>query len=371
MTLPFSKNTAPTRRGFLKGAAVAAMGSFVGIIGKGCAHFTRNKEYPHKYYTSWDCGCTGGPVPPHNSDHAVLRWLGSVNFEICYRDQVFLFNNYYDKAPQSLRGTWRYPDIGFRAKDVNRATAIFVGHAHFDHMADTAQVAKQTGAQVFCHTTVHDKLISQGLKSNQITQIKKGDVFNFNGVNVEAVHMYHSALFNTIMPSESVDQYHNLMEKEWGNPPLTEEQKSEIEAIRAKGSWDEDIKEYGTYGFLFTFGDNFTAFMYDSHNPVLTDSFKEVMKRQGSIDIGTVGYQGGTAERLSEYVWPVVLAYKAKYLWPAHNDVTPPGRGHVATQHLAQVAKNTFPDRHTIISLYREPVCFDIKKHKRISIDME
>jgi L-ascorbate metabolism protein UlaG (beta-lactamase superfamily) len=294
-----------------------------------------------------------------------------VNFEICFRDQVFLFSNYYDKAPQSLRGTWRYPDLGFAAKDVTRATAIFVGHAHGDHMSDTAQVARQTGAPVFGHRTVHDKLVTQGIDTGRVTQIKNGDVFNFRGVTVEAVHMYHSSLFNTIMPSETVDQYRALMEAEWAHPPLTAEEKAEMAAIRAKGSRDPDIREFGTYGFLFTFGGGFTAFMYDSHNPVLTEEFQAVMARLGSVDVGTVGYQGGTAERLSEYVWPVVLAYQAKYLWPTHNDVTPTGRQHVAVQHLAQIAKNKFPDRHTIISLYREPVCFDIRKHKRISLDME
>jgi L-ascorbate metabolism protein UlaG (beta-lactamase superfamily) len=361
----------PARRGFLKNITAAAVGGAAAGIAPACAHFTHHAEHPHGYRTSWECGCTGGPVPHKSSHHVVFRWLGSVNFEICYRDQVFLFNNYYDKAPQSLKGTWRYPDLGFAAKDVARATALFIGHAHFDHMSDTALVAKQTGAPIFGHKTVHDKLVTQGIDTGQITRIKTGDVFNFRGVTVEAVHMYHSSLFNTIMPAESANHYHALMAAEWGYPPLTDEEQAEMEAIREKGSWAPDIKEFGTYGFLFTFENDFTVFLYDSHNSVLTDEFKAVMARLGSVDIGTVGYQGGTAERLSEYVWPVVLAYQAKYLWPTHNDVTPTGRQHVATQHLAQTAKNNFPDRHTIISLYREPVCFDIKKHRRISLDME
>jgi L-ascorbate metabolism protein UlaG (beta-lactamase superfamily) len=265
-----------TRRGFLKHAATAAIGGIAGGFTQGCSHSTPQAASPEKHRTSWDCGCTGGPVPPEYSEHVVFRWLGSANFEICYRDQVFLFNNYYNKAPQSLKGTWRYPDLGFEAKDVTRATAIFIGHAHFDHMADTARVAKQTGARIFCHNTVYEKLITQGVDKGQITQVKNGDTFNFRGVTVEAVHMYHSSLFNTIMPLESSDQYHTLMETEWGNPPLTDDQKAEMEVIRAKGSWDHEIKEHGTFGFLFTFGDDFTAFMYDSHNPVLTEAFQYI-----------------------------------------------------------------------------------------------
>jgi glyoxylase-like metal-dependent hydrolase (beta-lactamase superfamily II) len=32
--------------------------------------------------------------------------------------------------------------------DLKKATAIFIGHPHFDHISDAPVVAKQTGAQV-------------------------------------------------------------------------------------------------------------------------------------------------------------------------------------------------------------------------------
>jgi hypothetical protein len=149
-----------------------------------------------------------------------------------------------------------------------------------------------------------------------------------------------------------------------------DEEKDELDAIKQKGSWDRSIKGEGTFGYLLTFGRNFTAFLYDSHNPEMTPSFKAMMARLGNVDIGTVGYQGGTAERLTEYVWPVVEAYKANYLWPIHNDTTPGFRLHVSPQHLALTAKDTFPKRRTIISTYREPVIFDIRRRERISLDI-
>jgi L-ascorbate metabolism protein UlaG (beta-lactamase superfamily) len=300
-----------------------------------------------------------------------------VNFEICYQGQIFLFDNYYDTVPKSLIGTWRSPDLGFEAADVTRATAIFVGHAHFDHMSDTAQVALQTGARVYGHQTVADKLMEQGVPEEQITVIGDGDVFKFRGLKAETVHMYHSSFSPTgdgpgksIMPEETKDQFNALTKAEWGYPALTDEEKDELDAIKQKGSWDRSIKGEGTFGYLLTFGRNFTAFLYDSHNPEMTPSFKAMMARLGNVDIGTVGYQGGTAERLTEYVWPVVEAYKANYLWPIHNDTTPGFRLHVSPQHLALTAKDTFPKRRTIISTYREPVIFDIRRRERISLDM-
>jgi L-ascorbate metabolism protein UlaG (beta-lactamase superfamily) len=378
-----TSNCTASRRGFIKGVTAAAIGgaatSIAGPIATASASFGHHRGRPHAYRTSWEPACIGGPVPPKNSRHAIFRRLGTVNFEICYRGQVFLFDNYYDIVPDSLYGTWRCPELGFRAEDVTRATAIFVGHAHFDHMADTAQVALQTGAPVYGHQTVADKLIEQGVSPDQITIVEDGDVSNFRGLQVEAVHMYHSSFSPTdppgpgksIMPAETKDQFNALTRAEWGHPPLSEAEKAFLDGTKDKGSWDRTIRGEGTYGFLFTFGRDFTALMYDSHNPEMTPAFQALIDRLGSVDIGTVGFQGGTAERLSEYVWPVVMAYKAKYLWPIHNDTTPGFRLHASPQHLALLAKDSFPDRHTIIPLYREPVCFDVRRHKRVSLDMD
>jgi hypothetical protein len=372
---------APTRRGFLKGVAAAVGTAAVGLSSPHkvlSAPAVYPEGHPHAYRTSWECGCTGGPIPPKNSDHVVFRWLGTVNFEICYRDQIFLLSNYYDKAPiLSASGDWRCPSLGFTAKDVDKATAIFLGHAHFDHMSDTAQVAKQTGAPVFGDKIVRDTLINQGINGSQIIEIKNGNIYQFDGVTVEVVHVYHSNWPSPaqggkpIMPDASRTQWNALMTAEWNYPPLSDQALDEIDGAHERGSNDPSIQQYGTFAYLFTFGRNFTALMYDSHNPLLTTEFQALMARLGSVDIGTVGYQGGTAERLTEYVWPFVQALNAKYLWPCHNDATVTGREHVATQHIAQFAKNEWPDRHTIISLYREPVTFDIKEHKRISLEME
>ena len=385
----------PTRRGFLKGVTAAAIGGAATGIGGPVASASAcfgdkwgfgNWWQPQDYRTSWEPACIGGPVPPRNSNHAIIRWLGTVNFEICYRGQIFLFDNYYDIVPESIYGTWRCPELGFRAEDVTRATAIFVGHAHYDHMADTAQVALQTGAPVYGDQIVADTLIEQGVPEDQITVIGNGDVFNYRDLTVEAVHIYHSSYSptgdgpgRTIMPDDDSsseldgikDEFNSLTNAEWGYPPLTDEEEAFIDATKARGSFDSKIKAEGTFGYLFTFANRLTAFLYDSHNPELSPAFEALMDRIGSVDIGTVGFQGGTAEHLSEYVWPVVEAYKAKYLWPCHNDTTPGYRLQASPQHLALLAKETFPDRHTIIPLYREPVCFDVKKRKRVSLDMD
>ena len=83
---------------------------------------------------------TGGPLPKDPST-AVIRWLGHTNYELVYQGNVFLLDAYYERVPRS------HP-IGVAPRDFTRATAVFVGHPHFDHMSDAASVARQASSCV-------------------------------------------------------------------------------------------------------------------------------------------------------------------------------------------------------------------------------
>src|SRR5579862_9385541 len=90
---------------------------------------------------SHQAAVTGGPTPPESSDTVVIRWLGNANFEFAYKGKVYLFDAYFDRTPRAHK-------LGFTAADVKTAEAIFVSHAHFDHISDIGPVARQTGAPV-------------------------------------------------------------------------------------------------------------------------------------------------------------------------------------------------------------------------------
>jgi glyoxylase-like metal-dependent hydrolase (beta-lactamase superfamily II) len=90
---------------------------------------------------SYTAAVTGGPLPPADSETVVIRWLGNANYEFAYKGKVYLFDSYFDRTPRSHK-------LGFTAADVKTATAIFVSHAHFDHVSDIGPVSRQTGAPV-------------------------------------------------------------------------------------------------------------------------------------------------------------------------------------------------------------------------------
>src|SRR5690348_1659386 len=154
---------------------------------------------------------TGGPMPPADSDTVVIRWLGNANFEFAYKGKVYLFDAYFDRTPRNHR-------IGFAAKDVTKAEAIFVSHAHFDHISDIGAVARQTGARVVGAPITIEAAKKLGAPEQQLVVAKGGESMKFGDATVEIALAQHS----TIQPGLT-DIYLNLYSND--SPPYSEEEK--------------------------------------------------------------------------------------------------------------------------------------------------
>lgn len=71
---------------------------------------------------------------PSDQNVISLRWLGCACFELVFRNQVILLDAWFDRP--------LCRDIGLTPQQVVRANAIFIGHAHFDHIADASPKGK-------------------------------------------------------------------------------------------------------------------------------------------------------------------------------------------------------------------------------------
>ncbi len=111
----------------------------------------------------------GGPMPP--AKILTVRWFGTTNFEFDYGDQVILLDTFYNRGPRAR-------PIGFSVDQVKRANAILIGHAHWDHIADVAPVAKQTGAKVYGAPLTAETAMQLGVPQDQTQALKSGESSN-------------------------------------------------------------------------------------------------------------------------------------------------------------------------------------------------
>ena len=188
---------------------------------------------------SYKAAVTGGPLPPPESDMVVIRWLANANFEFAYKGKVYLFDAYFDRTPRSHR-------VGFKAADVSKAEAIFVSHAHFDHISDIAAVARQTGAPVVGAPITAETAKKLGAPENQIVVAKGGETIKFGDATVEIALAQHS----TIQPG-LLDIYASLYKND--SPPFSEQEKNLLDHVQSLGTFDPKVITEGTlvYGLAW------------------------------------------------------------------------------------------------------------------------
>jgi len=286
----------------------------------------------------------GGPMP--SGSIATLRWLGTTNFELAYRGQVILLDTYYDRGP-------RYRPIGFSVDQVKRADAIFIGHGHWDHIADIAPVAKQTGAKVYGAALSTEEAIKLGVPAAQTQPLKGGEQLKFKGFTVEPVLAQHS----TLAP-EVLGAFRAAIDK--AVPPTPEETAAD-DAIQAKGSSDPRIIKEGTLAYLFTFENGFKLIYRNSAGP-LTEAERATLQRIGGrTDVAIVPYIGQyAASRQLEVTMPIVKLYNARLYLPAHHDEIPGIFVDIGIEPLLTAIRDQIPGARGYSPLYREPVCINV-----------
>jgi L-ascorbate metabolism protein UlaG (beta-lactamase superfamily) len=293
--------------------------------------------------SSYKAAVTGGPLPPPDSDTVVIRWLGNANFEFAYKGKVYLFDAYFDRTPRS------HP-IGFKAADVSKAEAIFVSHAHFDHISDIGPVAKQTGAPVIGAPITAETAKKLGAPEQQIVVAKGGETMKFGDAVVEIALAQHS----TIQPGLT-DIYLSLYKSD--SPPYSEEEKSELDRVRSRGTFDPKVITEGTLAYGLVFPSGFKAVLIGSAGPI-TPGVRALAEKLGPVDVAIIAYQvHAVADTQIEYTWPFINLFKPKLFLPAHHDAAPPAWVDLGLEPLFSKIRSDLPNTAFLAPLYRSPIC--------------
>src|SRR5215467_10767343 len=292
---------------------------------------------------SYKPAITGGPLPPPDSDTVVIRWLANANFEFAYKGKVYLFDAYFNRTPRSHT-------LGFKAADVSKAEAIFISHAHFDHISDIGPVATQTGAPVVGAPITAETAKKLGVPERQIVIAKGGETMKFGDATVEIALAQHS----TIQPG-LIDIYANLYNND--APPYSENEKTLLGYIRSLGTFDPKMITEGTLAYGLVFPSGFKAVLVGSAGPI-TPGVRTLAEKLGPVDVAIVAYQvHAVADTQIDYTWPFIELFKPKLFLSAHHDAAPPAWVDLGLEPLFDKIRAEMPDTAFLAPLYRSPVC--------------
>jgi len=290
---------------------------------------------------------SAGGLAPKDPETVVVRWLGWTNYEVAYRGQVFLLDAYYDRGP-------RMHPIGVAPTDIKKANAIFIGHAHFDHMSDAATVATQTGAPVIGASFASEVLTKGGVPARQFKAVKGGEVMQYPGVTVEAALGHHNVIATTVPPGFLEKQAAALDVASLQKPP-TDAEKQQLDAIRGRGSRDPKISDQGVINYLFTFGNGFHLLFADSPGPI-TEGQRALIQKVPAVDVAMLPYfnfEAGIPPLVD-----LVKAFKPSTVFLGHHDAE--GTMKWASNYPAALAiRDASPKTRTMDVIYRTPVCFN------------
>jgi L-ascorbate metabolism protein UlaG (beta-lactamase superfamily) len=292
---------------------------------------------------SYQPAVTGGPLPPVDSETVVIRWLANANFEFAYKGKVYLFDAYFDRTPRSR-------PLGFKAADISRAEAIFVSHAHFDHISDVGPVAKQTGAPIVGAPITAETAKKLGAPEQQIVVAKGGETMKFGDATVEIALAQHSS----IQPG-LIDIYASLYKND--SPPYSEQENILLKYVRSLGTFDPKIITEGTLAYGLVFPSGFKAVLIGSAGPI-TPGVRTLAEKLGPVDVAVVAYQvHAVADTQISYTWPFIELFKPRLFLPAHHDAAPPAWVDLGLEPLFDRIRTDMPSTAFLAPLYRSPIC--------------
>lgn len=110
-----------------------------------------------------------------------LRYLGAAGYEITGPAQRILIDPFLTGNPTAACG----PD------DLATPDVILVTHAAFDHLGDTAAVARRTGAPVLCDPVSRELLWEAGVARDQVMSTVMGLCVEVAGLRIRPLESRH------------------------------------------------------------------------------------------------------------------------------------------------------------------------------------
>ena len=111
---------------------------------------------------------------------AKIRWLGHAGFEIELDGKILLVDPWLSGNPKAA----------CKPSEIERADMVCVTHDHEDHMGDSVEICKRTGAVFLGTYELASKAQKNGVK--EAAGFNIGGTVNIKGINVTMVQAFHT-----------------------------------------------------------------------------------------------------------------------------------------------------------------------------------
>ena len=162
---------------------------------------------------AWFTPATDRPVGP---DELAVKWLVTAAFEVRTARGSLLIDPHYSRHNlwQLIAGPIR-PDLARVRKHLRPAQAVFVGHAHHDHLVDAPAAAALLQAPFYGSEDAARVARLEGLPETQIHTLKGGERIRVGDMTVEAVASRHSHIITNVLVNGSIAPWARLPMRFW------------------------------------------------------------------------------------------------------------------------------------------------------------
>jgi hypothetical protein len=283
----------------------------------------------------------GGPMP--TGDVAVLRWLGTANYELAYHGKIVIMDTFYERPARTA-------SLGFTVGQVRKADVILIGHAHADHISDVAPVAAQTGAPVVGSAITTAKAIALGVPQAQTITVVGNETLRYGDIAIRPTHIIHSQIEDGLIPA--LGALYKL-----DAPPLTPAEKAQSDAVLARGSRDPRVITEGTMGFTFTFASGFTIVWFDSVGDPNAEE-RQLASELAPIDVAIFPWTPHPiAETQLAYTFQHLQLFRPRLYIPDHHDSIWGVWLDNGLAPLFMKIRDELPGTRFIEPLYRSAIC--------------
>lgn len=126
------------------------------------------------------------------NDDLFFRWFGVGGIQLRWRQQVLLIDPFLTRP--SLRQVLFQPlrtNSELVRCEILSATAVLITHAHYDHLMDTPEIIRQTGAKAYGSENVIKLLRAAGVAEQNSVLIQSGDRLEIGEFHIEVIEGKH------------------------------------------------------------------------------------------------------------------------------------------------------------------------------------